>query len=105
MPCGQAMPCSVAICPDCRGGRVVHWGVLDAHNALFIAASRIACIEIAVVQLALLSMLISPDVASERVSVLTARSSTLHNTLPSLFESILHSPVYCLMKHMYGAMR
>ena len=61
----------------CRGGRAVHWGVLDAHNALFIAASRIACIEIAVVQLALLSMLISPDVASERVSVLTARISTV----------------------------
>ena len=48
-------------------GRAVHWGVLDARNALFIAASRIACIEIAVVQLAALSVLISPDVASERV--------------------------------------
>ncbi|KAK9835068.1 hypothetical protein WJX81_008393 [Elliptochloris bilobata] len=46
---------------------VVHWGVLDARNALFIAASRIACIQISVVQLALLSVLICPEVASERV--------------------------------------
>lgn len=45
----------------------VHWGVLDAHNALFIAASRMACILVAVVQLAVLSVLISPDIASERV--------------------------------------
>ena len=59
--------------------RAVHWGVLDARNALFIAASRIACIEIAVVQLALLSVLISPDVASERVSLLAACACALHN--------------------------
>lgn len=45
----------------------VHWGVLEAHNALFIAASRIACILVAVMQLAVLSVLISPDIASERV--------------------------------------
>ena len=45
----------------------VHWGVLDARNCLFIAASRIACIELAIVQLALLSVLICPEVASERV--------------------------------------
>lgn len=45
----------------------VHWGVLDTRNCLFIAASRIACIELAIVQLALLSVLICPEVASERV--------------------------------------